>query len=253
MENSWICSFAACENAWGGEKNGMSKSYKGFSSAAGLIYTVLPVCCLVFGSIFIYDMSVKNRVNKTVNEIVISDESIRNHFTQPFKELDNSKLILNDILALGAEVSEKDYTITNHFGGQTVFAEALNTNAEKLLYLSLLKDPQKYHEVYDGVTAYIVSYNGLNLRECMLLSQVEWKKRFSNFMGMEISRSTPEIEDNGTYKLKTQLLSDKDIYSAPTNDTGYLFKDSLTSQMAKAACQCSYWDNLCMVALKFRK
>lgn len=228
-----------------------SQSSDGASSALGLLYFLLPVLLVVLGVFFFHDIFVHNRVNKTVDEIVSNSKQIKFYFNGIYKNFNNEQIILHDILPFDTKASKTDYTIQNRFGGQVVFYEAFNNSREKLLNISLLDNPKKYAEVYEGVTAFTMLYTGLSRKECRLLAQVNWRKYTENFVGVEVSNLTPEEKFNGVQNLRLQLLQDEDIYNLQTKDLGFVSAEPLTAQQAEEKCSCSFWDDTCTVALKF--
>lgn len=225
------------------------QSSAGISSALGLLYTLLPVLLLVFGFFFFCSLFLNSRINKTVDEVVNINKSVTQYFNGNYKNFDTKVVVGHGVLPF--ELNGGDYTLQNRFGGQIIFYEAMNTNAERLLYISLLKEPEKYKEIYGGVTAYAVLYTGLSHRECRRLSTVDWRKYINNFVGLEVSNLTPEEKSNGVYNLRMQLLQEGDLYPLVTKDYGKVSREPLTDNEAEEFCKCSFFNDTCTVALKF--
>jgi hypothetical protein len=143
--------------------------------------------------------------------------------------------------------------ISNPFNGEFIIDEAVYNKKERTLYFALYDKQKNYHEVYSGVTAYLLVLTNLNRYECMQLAQVDWAAQYPNFMGIEPSFRSPKNPDNGTYNLANYVLADnqdeKDINTLTTIDEGKVFKTPLTGKEAFKQCKCFISD--CTIALKF--
>ncbi len=143
--------------------------------------------------------------------------------------------------------------ISNPFNGEFIIDEAVYNKKERTLYFALYDKQKHYHEVYSGVTAYLLVLTNLNRYECMQLAQVDWAAQYPNFMGIEPSFRSPKNPDNGTYNLANYVLADnqdeKDINTLTTIDEGKVFKTPLNGKEAFKQCKCFISD--CTIALKF--
>ena len=197
----------------------------------------------------------RNKLQLAMSQIATINQGIDKRFGKDkYKNFDTNMVAMT---ALPYDMSpyKKDGTlhIANPFNGEFIISEAMYNKSERTLYFALYDQQKHYHEVYSGVTAYLLVLTNLNRYECMQLAQVDWAAQYSNFMGMEPSFQSDKNPDNGTYNLANYVLVDnqdeKDINTLTTLDEGKVFKTPLSGKEAFKQCRCYISD--CTIALKF--
>src|SRR5574344_2119682 len=234
----------------------MDNNQSGVDGVLKLLYRLLPLVLVVFGGYFGYGLYQQNKISKTYGDVLNVTKNVKAKYVGIYKNLDTREMVLNNLLDFADNIKEtpNGYDVPNRFGGKTYFYEALNTKAERTLYYGLITDMNKYHQIYPGVTAFIILYTGLEQKVCKKLAQTNWKKFIPNFVGLEASYITPTAKYNGISKLKINFTvddSENDVTYAKSNfqDKGYISSTPMTDEQSTTACACEK-DN-CTIALKF--
>lgn len=219
-----------------------------------LVVALLPFIGLIYGIYFAYfGFYMRNKFNKTFEDIQYINRNIKEHKKEKYKNFDTQFVVLSDFLPYDLKISKSGDTtlVTNRFGGNMFFYEALNSEAERTLYYGQINNPQKYKSIYDGVSAYIILLTGLSAYECQTLAMYDWASDLSNYIGIEVSSLENRQIYNGLTKLKTGFIPDAEndaLYYGSIKDKGYISQRPLSKKQAKNKCECK--KDFCTFALK---
>lgn len=221
------------------------------------IYILLPLILIGFGVYFFYyGFFIRNKINKTYDDISNINYAIKSKMNK-FKGFDNSIVIGSGFLPVDFKLfmdSKKmqGNMIPNRFGGRIFFYEAFNTMEERELFLANFSNQEKYKEVYQGTSSYLILFTQLSRHECQQLAIQDWKRKNINFVGLEASYMTPAASHNGISNLKYRFLVDEpanDTTNFTIHDEGIISKTPMTKDVSSQACKC--FKSNCTIALKF--
>ena len=202
------------------------------------------------------------RTEKTYDDIVMVVENIKNYVKDggKLKNFNSDFIAYSGYISsdLRMEQTERGNIIYNRYGGLLIFNEAFLNSSERNNYMQMAKDPRLLKNQYKGLNAYTILFTELRRRECRELSQVNWRLKLKNFMGMEVSYITEKNPYNGINKLNRGLLTDNsgreedvgEYVNLFGGDEGLLSRRTLSKWEAVGACRC-LTDN-CTFALKFK-
>ena len=236
------------------EKSMAKKTKKGVSRAASFITKfVVPVVIIAMCVHFLGGVIVRNSINNTIDDIVdITRKIAEDSQGGKYRLFNTDSIALGEYLPydLKAEADGEHFMISNRFGGQMHFLEAVGNKKERTLYFGLYNNPERYHQVYDGVSAYVILLTNLNSGICKTLAQTDWSAKIPNFMGIEAAYTTPTSQNNGVYNLSNYILTDNEgEFIKKTVDQGVALRRHFTDDEAEKACGC-LWRS-CSIALKF--
>lgn len=215
---------------------------------------VVPAMIIAMCAHFFWGVIVRNSINSTIDDITeITRKLAENKKDEKYRLFNTDSIALGEYLPydLKAEPDGEHFLISNRFGGQMHFLEAVGNKKERTLYFSLYKDPEKYHKVYDGVSSYVIFLTNLTAGICKELAKTDWPAKIPSFMGIEAAYTTPTSQNNGVYNLSNYILADNEGEVAKkTVDHGMALRRPLTEAEAQKACGCSW--RSCSIALKFK-
>lgn len=213
---------------------------------------LFPFALIGLGIYFIYMNSVRNSVQKTISDVAYIVQNIYNNYAgSKYKGFATDVLIYNNILPLDMDrrMTDYGYEIYSRSGGLITAMESFATKNERMLYMSLIDNKARYQSIYGGVSAYILTFSGLNHSDCVLLAQIDWRSISNRYLGMEIAKMLPNAPYQGIYNLNHYLLVDNVGEEYKTLDSGILSRTNLSAKEAEAACRCALKD--CRISLKF--
>lgn len=225
-------------------------------SRTALFVTRILIPIISVGLCVYFFMSIieRNNVSQTIDDIVkVTYKLAENYQEHNYHLFGNDAVAVGEILPYDVSVEEENghYLISNRFGGQMHFLEAVGNKKERTLYFGLYNNPERYHQVYDGVSAYVILLTNLNSRICKTLAQTDWSAKIPNFMGIEAAYTTPTSQNNGVYNLSNYILTDNEgEFIKKTVDQGVALRRHFTDDEAEKACGCLLWRS-CSIALKF--
>ncbi|MBR3502439.1 MAG: hypothetical protein IKO06_05995 [Alphaproteobacteria bacterium] len=222
-----------------------------------LVIFLMPFLFIIYGAYFGYfGIYLRNKFNKTYEDIKSINRAVKERTGNTFKNFDTHYVVMSDLLPYDLEVKTATGSsplIKNRFGGNMFFYEALNSEAERTMYYSLASEPEKYKNVYSGVSAYIILLTGLNKYECSTLAMYDWANLLPNYIGIEVSSLDNGQIYNGFTKLKTGLIPDAEndhLYYNSIKDKGYVSISPLNKERAKSKCNCK--KHTCTFAIKLK-
>ncbi len=224
-----------------------------------ILVAMVPVVCLIYGAYFgFFGIFLRNKFTKTYEDITYINNAIKERISGVYKDFDTQYVSLSEVLPFDLEVNKQEQAngqplIKNRFGGNMFFYEALNSEAERTLYYGLIKNPEEYRKVYNGVTSYIILLTGLNSYECRKLAMHDWGEQLDNYIGIEVASLDNNQIYNGLTKLKTSFISDAKndaLYYNAIKDNGYISNYPLSEKRAKEKCSCQ--SDTCTFAIKLR-
>lgn len=227
-----------------------------FKLLFNLVVTLMPFVCLIYGAYFAYvSFYLRAKYNKTYDDIKYINDRISEQLDGKYFHFDTQYVTLSNILPYDLKVTKEQNTtlVENRFGGNMFFYEALNSEAERTLYYGLINEPEKYKQIYTGVSAYIILLTGLSSRECQTLATRDWIDLLPNFIGIEVSSLENNQIYNGFTRLKTSFIpgdDDESVYYSATKDKGYISRIPLGKIRAKNKCDCR--TDSCTFALKLK-
>lgn len=218
----------------------MSEQKSSFETVLKLLYFLLPLFFVLFGSYVAYfRIYLQNNVKKTQADVVQIVNNMTETFEGKYPTLDANLLMVQNILPYDFPVrkTKNSYNFFNRFGGKVFFYNAYNTIAER----------EQNPEV---LGAYIILFTQLTKKECKKLAQIDWRRKIPNFLGVEASYLSAQKTFNGVYNLRSHLLFDNLNEKYESRDEGIISRRSMNRAETKEACGCLI--NTCTVALKFK-
>lgn len=220
-----------------------------FKGLVLIALTAAGICYLYFNAFLDF------KFGKARDEIAILNRNVQNFYKGLYRGLDTESAYTNQLIAPSMEATrnESGITLQNSFGGNIIIMEALNTGKERSLFYGLQTKPEKYKELYQGVTSYIVIYTGLNKNICTKFARNDWKLQIPTFIGIEVSNIPANKIYQGFSKLRAGFIDDdkeNDKYYIGTKDKGIISRYPLNKEEADEACSCT--EENCTIALKIR-
>ena len=231
-----------------------NKQEKKNNRAASFITRVIvPAMLIGMCTHFFLGVVVRNSIEKTIDDVIdVTRKIAENYEDKKFRMFNTDAIALGEYLPydLNAEQDGEHYLISNRFGGQMHFLEAVGNQKERTLYFGLYNRPEQYQNVYSGVSSYVILLTNLTSGICKTLAKTDWPSKIPNFMGIEAAYTTPTNQDNGLYNLSNYILTDNEGEALKnTADQGLALRRPLTEAEADKACRCSW--RSCTIALKF--
>lgn len=211
---------------------------------------LLPLIFILATIYMFYARFTKSDVEKTVEDIVYITSHVHDNLQDTvYRDFNNDTLVYSNSLPIDikTEMTGKGYKIRNRLGSQMFAMEAYRTKAEKDYYS--VKNGQT-GKPYRGVGSYIIAFPQIRRRACILLSQVDWKKKVPNFLGISVARMDEENPKGGVERLNLGLLQGypKIDYNGP--DKAFVANRPLSYREAFEECKC-FLHRKCAVSLKF--
>lgn len=218
-----------------------------------LTYILTPLMFIGFGVYFYFGIGSRNKVSKTIDDIVVITKKVsESYLDRKYKQFNTDTVVLGNYLPydIEPEMDGQHYVIPNRFGGQMFIFETVANIRERTLFFGLYNQPERYQQVYSGVSSYVIMLTGINRKACRILAQTNWAGKIPNFMGLEAAYVNAESPNNGVYNLSNYVLTDNEGEQIKTIDQGIVARGPLSKANAKKACQC-LWRG-CTFAIKFK-